>query len=401
MTELGDRRALSAAGAVPVSVQPPVAVGEPDAARIVRVEAKRRFLHAGAWWLWAGGMAAAAMRTTNPLLLGLALAVVAFVVAARRPMAPWARSFGTFLRLGLFVIAVRLMIQILFGTRFGDTTLFTLPAIELPAWAAGVTIGGPVTLEAMAQAFVQGLRLAVVLACFGAVNALCSPYRMLRSLPPVLYEAGVAVTVALSFAPQAVAAISALRAARRLRGRPVRGIRALPGLAVPVLEDALDRSIALAASMDSRGYGYRPPGAPGSPRTSAVLLLTGMLGVCIGVYGILDAGAPRLLGLPLLAGGALALTTALLVTSRRSSRTRYRPDPWRLPEWAVAASGATAAAGLALVAVHDPTAVGFETIPLQWPAFPLVAVAALLTGVAPAFCAPRPPTLPSTLEMSS
>jgi len=34
-----------------------------------------RALHPGAWWLWALGLAAAASRTTNPLLLALVVAV--------------------------------------------------------------------------------------------------------------------------------------------------------------------------------------------------------------------------------------------------------------------------------------------------------------------------------------
>ena len=45
-----------------------------------RVGRPRRLLHPGAWWLWAGGLAVVALRTTNPLLLGLVLGVVAFVV---------------------------------------------------------------------------------------------------------------------------------------------------------------------------------------------------------------------------------------------------------------------------------------------------------------------------------
>ena len=47
---------------------------------------RRRGLHPAAWWLWAGCLAGAASRTTNPLLLGSSAAVVAFVVAgAGRP----------------------------------------------------------------------------------------------------------------------------------------------------------------------------------------------------------------------------------------------------------------------------------------------------------------------------
>ena len=36
-----------------------------------RAAVERRFLHPGAWWLWAACGAVAALRTTNPLLLGL------------------------------------------------------------------------------------------------------------------------------------------------------------------------------------------------------------------------------------------------------------------------------------------------------------------------------------------
>ena len=41
-----------------------------------------------------------------------------------------------------------------------------------PEWAAALKVGGPVTLEAVMLAFYDGLRLAVILACMGAANAL-------------------------------------------------------------------------------------------------------------------------------------------------------------------------------------------------------------------------------------
>ena len=62
-----------------------------------------RILHPGAWWLWALGLAAAASRTENPVPLLLIIAVTWFVVAARRSSAPWARSYGAFLKLSLAV----------------------------------------------------------------------------------------------------------------------------------------------------------------------------------------------------------------------------------------------------------------------------------------------------------
>jgi len=363
--------------------------GRSATARRSRPE-RRRLLHPAAWWVWGGCLGAAALRTTNPLLLGLLLAVVAFVVAARRTDAPWARSFGSFLRLGVAVIVIRLVFQILFGNRLPGTTLVTIPSVTLPDWAAGVSVGGPVTLEGLVAAFYQGLRLAVLLACFGAASSLCSPYRLLRSLPAVLYEAGVAVTVALAFAPEAVMAAGQIREARRLRGRPTKGLAGMRGLALPVLEGALERSLALAASMDSRGYGRRADVSTKVRRLTTALTMTGMLAVMVGVYALLDGAAPGALGLPVLATGSLAVAVALFAGGRRSTRTRYRPDPWLGPEWLVAASGVVALAGMVaagrLGLDLDPS-----VYPLAVPTLPLLAAAALLVGLVPAVAAPRPP----------
>jgi energy-coupling factor transport system permease protein len=359
---------------------------------MTRPSTTRRGLHPVAWWLWAALVAAAAMRTTNPLLLALTVAVVAYVVSARRTDAPWARSFGFFLKLGVVVIVVRVVLEVLFGARLPGTTLFTLPSADLPSWAAAVTIGGPVTVEMVLHAFTQGLRLAVVLACFGAANTLASPYRLLKSLPAVLYEAGVVVTVALSFAPHVVIAAGRRREARRLRGRTAKGLRALPGVAVPVLEGALDRSIELAASMDSRGYGRRADLSPSVRRMAALSTAVGLLAVCGGVYGVLDSGAPSALRLPLLGAGAFVCAVALVAKGRRTPRTRYRPDAWGLPEWLVTACGAAALAGMAVAAAVDPSAVQTAFSPLAWPSVPMVAVAGLLVALLPAFLAPRPTT---------
>ena len=358
-----------------------------------RHPASRRALHPGAWWLWAGGLAAAAMRTTNPFLLALIIGVVAYVVAARRTSAPWARSFGSFARLAVFVVVFRMVIQVLVGERLPGTTLFTLPSVALPSWMAGVSLGGPVTLEALVMAFNQGLRLAAVLICFGAVNSLCSPYRMLRALPAALYEAGVAVTVALSFAPQAVLQAGRIREARRLRGRPVRGVAALRGMALPVLEGALDRSVSLAASMDTRGYGRRATVAPAVRSITSITTGLGLLAVAVGLYGVLDAGAPQALGLPLLGLGSVALAASLFTGGRRAVRTRYRPDPWRLAEWIVSLSGLVALGGMILAArlPDGSQALNPPAYPLVWPTLPLVAVAGIAVALLPSVAAPRPP----------
>jgi len=369
----------------------PARVRVPLRDRLVEASGLRP-LHPGAWWLWATGLAAAASRTTNPLLLGLVLAVAGYVVAARRTNAPWSRAYAFYLRMGIVVVAIRVVFAALFGAPVPGHVLFTLPEVELPDWAAGVRLGGPVTVEGVAGAVYAGLQLATMLACVGAANALANPRRMLRAVPGALYEVGVAVVVALSFTPQLIEGVTRVRAARRLRGRRHNGIRGLRGVAMPVLEGSLERSLELAAAMDARGFGRTTTAAPGADATrSGAVTLVGLLGVCAGLYGLLDAGSPGLLGLPVLALGAGVAAVGLHLGGRRSARTRYRPDRWGRQEWLVSACGIAAATTAVVASVTSPEAMFPSTSPLVWPALPLLPVVGLLVALLPAWLSPPPP----------
>lgn len=350
-----------------------------------------RPLHPGAWWLWALGLAAAASRTTNPLVLLLILAVAGFVVVARRSSAPWAYAYGAFLRLGLVIIVVRIVLQaVLSSESQGIHVIVDLPEVPLPDWAAGLKIGGMITWEAVITAFEQGLQLATIICCVGAANALASAQRLLRCMPGALYEVGVAAVVALTFAPQLVADAVRVRGAQRLRGHDGGARGGLRRTAMPVLEGALGRSVELAAAMDSRGYGRTTDVPVHTRRTTAVLVFSGVLGVCVGMYGLLDASVSSWLGLPMLALGALLACAGLVLGGHRTKRTRYRPDPWAAPEWLVAGSGVICATTLMLVARSDPSAVQ-PAYPLDMPTVPLLAILGVLIGVLPAVLAPVSP----------
>ncbi|WP_424215575.1 energy-coupling factor transporter transmembrane component T [Streptomyces sp. BI20] len=348
-------------------------------------------LHAGAWWLWALGLATAASRTTNPVLLALIVAVAGYVVAARRTDAPWARSYGAFLKLGLFVLGLRLLFSVLLGSPIpGSHHLFTLPELALPDWAQGIRFGGRVTAEQLVFATYDGLKLAALLVCVGSANALANPARLLKSLPAALYEAGVAVVVAMTFAPNLVADVVRLRTARRLRGRPTGGIRAILQIGLPVLEGALERSVAVAASMDARGYGRTADVPPAVRHTTSALTLGGLLGVCAGTYGLLASEGAGY-GLPVLLLGVVLALAGLRLGGVRSVRTRYRPDRWGARAWLVAGSGAAVAAALIWASTVDPEPLRPGVVPLVVPELPLWPAAAILLGLLPAFVAPVPP----------
>ena len=350
-----------------------------------------RPLHPVAWWTWAIGMGVAASRTTNPLVLGLIVAVVAWVVAARRSNATWARGIAGYLYLGLAAIAIRVVFRMLFDASDGGHVLFTLPEIPLPKAAAGIQIGGPVSLEGILAALYDGLRLATLVLCVGAANLLADPKRLLKAVPGALHEIGVAVTVTLSVAPQLVESVARVRAARRLRGGPTGWTGLLHQVGIPVLADALDRSLLLAASMDARGYGRTSAVAPRLRRATGILVLTGLVGACVGTYGLLDGTAPRYLGLPVLGIGLALGAAGFLMGNRRVHRSRYRPDPWRVPEWTVAAIGVAVAALFVALSSVDPSKLNPSLQPLQWPDLPPRIVAAVLLGSLPAWLAPAQP----------
>ena len=103
-----------------------------------------------------------------------------------------------------------------------------------------------------------------------------------------------AVAVAVTLAPQLVVSVGRVRAARRLRGRPG-GLRGVRGTVMPVLEEALERSVRLAASMDVRGYGRTEVVTPAAPHRPRGALLVGLAGLVVGSFALLDGSAPAVL----------------------------------------------------------------------------------------------------------
>jgi energy-coupling factor transport system permease protein len=352
-----------------------------------RITPLPRHLHPVAWWVWAIGLAVAVSRTTNPLLLGLGIGVAALVVSAKRGSSPWARAFGLYLWLGVFIVAVRVVLHVLVGYKFGTHRLWTLPSVDLP----GITLLGPVHLEGLLAAAVEGLRLASIIVCIGAANALANPKRLLRALPGALHEVGTAVVIAVTVAPQLAESVQRVRRARVLRGDGGTGLRAVGRVALPVLQDTLDRSLLLASAMDSRGYGRRVEQAPAARRLTGALTLVGLAGAAVGTYGLLDGTAPAATGAPMLIGGLALCALGLWVGGRSVQRTVYRRDRWGGPEWLVAASGVVAAVAMFVQQHRDPMALVLPVDPLGLPALPLLVVGGLLVAALPAFLAPDPP----------
>jgi energy-coupling factor transport system permease protein len=359
-----------------------------ETGRVVSAPRLARDLHPGAWWLWAMGLAAAATATTNPLLLLVIVGVAAVTVSLRRSDHPWSRSFRLYLAFGLVIVVIRVVFRVLLGGGHGEVVLVHLPTVPLPDWVAGIRLLGPVTLESLLAGLYDGMRLATIVICVGAANSLANPKRLLKSMPPALYEIGTAIVVAVALLPQLADSLRRVRAARQLRGVPGGRLGRLRGVVVPVMEDALERSMSLAAGMDARGYGRAGNLTAGRRRSTGTLMLAGLVGICVGTYALLDQTAPQWLVWPGLAGGVALAALGFWSAGRRVRRTRYRPDHWRTAELVVAASGIAVAVGVIGV-LRDQLDVLHPALDVV-PEVSLLALVVVLLGGVAAFASPAP-----------
>ena len=184
-----------------------------------------------------------------------------------------------------------------------------------------------------------------------------------------------------------------VRRAARLRGARPR-LRGLRPTVIPVLEGTMDRSLALAAAMEARGYGSRSAveTARGpAPWVQPTCVLGAVACVALAAYGLFDSAWPGWAPVALTAMAVLALVAASRV-DRSARRTVYRPQPWTVASSAVVAS-ATVCAGLLVlvvpVAIRQPAMVqaggarGITLLALL-PDLTVLALAAPLAAAAPA-----------------
>ena len=222
----------------------------------------KRSLHPLTMLIWALLLITAVVLTDSAWVALSAIGVATVLVKVRSDGSPWGRSYWIALRIGAVILIIRAVVGVLIGVPIPGRTLFTVPIIDLPSWMPGIRLGGAVTLERLSSSLHEGLIIATVIALFGAATSLTSPHKVLRTLQFFIYEVGITLVIATSLFPQLAQSARRIRLAQQLRGHEKVSWR---GLALPLLEESLSRSLQLAASMDSRGFGvsrkrsrYRP-----------------------------------------------------------------------------------------------------------------------------------------------
>jgi energy-coupling factor transport system permease protein len=338
------------------------------------------------WLLWALAAATSVQLAPNPLYVALVIAISALVVEGHAVEGPLRGAFPVLLLAGLAFATLRLVLTAA-TTHGGGDVLFTLPEATLPRLLGGFTVGGTVETEVVLRAAAEGWALVGILAAFGAFNAVVSHYELVLAAPRAFYEVGLAVTVALAFVPSTVAAVGAVREADRARtgGRVVRRGRLLRQV-VPILETGMERAVALAESMDARGFGHQPATRADA---GAGWLSLGAL-VCLGASFVALVGRADGVAAVLAVTGVAGVIGAVALTSRASNRVRYRRRRLTAADWALGGAAWVAPAALVVLAATDDATLVWPAERLALPGLNVVAVVALAALAIPALRTARP-----------
>jgi energy-coupling factor transport system permease protein len=340
--------------------------------------------HTWAWVLWLGAAALPAFTLQNPLYLVLVVASAWLVYTALGRSTPLGRSWGAFVRIGVFFLALSIPFNAL-SIHAGRIVLLRLPE----AWPI---VGGPITLEATLAGAANGLSLLAILAVFAAFNAGVDHYQLLRATPAFLFQAGVVVSIAITFVPQMVLAAREIRQAQRIRGHRLRGVRDLLPLIIPLLANGLERAIQLAETMEARGFGGTQERAP---RRQAVWVQLGTLAALLALLGGLFVLAYYPAGGPLgwsLAGLAIAGLLALFwFQGRGVRRSRYRSPRWQARDTTLAVTSLAVALAVLGARFLAPATLYYSPYPpaALLPAFNPWIGAALLPLALPALLSSR------------
>lgn len=274
------------------------------------------------WWTLGMGIALCASLTGQGLLL-LGFLLLSFVLlwifAEREKRASALRLYGF---LCASVLAIRLGFRIIFNQSDSmQVTALHLPRLSFVVLNQPIQLIGDVSWLSLNAGLIDGLRLAAIIMGFAMANTVANPRKLLRSTPSALYEVATAAAVAVNLAPQLVLSIRRISKARQLRGESA-GFSRIGGLLIPLLEDTVQRSLDLAASMDVRGFGRRGSLSKGTHLFSRLSSSAGLVLLSASIYLLLASNSPLWLSLALMCVSAALFWVTVRIANMQSTRTK-------------------------------------------------------------------------------
>lgn len=248
-----------------------------------------------------------------------------------RDESPWARSIRFYLILGFVVVVLRVLFRVVFNLADARTDIFlSLPSISIDlGFGNTLHLLGAISVLSMNAALVDGLRLAAIILAIGMANSLANPRKLLRATPGALYEIATAISIAINLAPQLITSLNRVRRSRGLRGHS-KGIKAIPGIVIPVLEDTIEQSMQLAASMSARGFGRRGNRTTKNVLITRITTFLALTFIVAGVAMLLISNSSQLIDLSVLVTGFVFAFVSFKLSSGRVNRTQYIVLRWQL-----------------------------------------------------------------------
>jgi energy-coupling factor transport system permease protein len=340
--------------------------------------------HTWSWVAWLLAAAVPAFTLGNPLYLALVLGAAWLVYAVLGRTSPLGSSWGGFVKLGILLFALTIPFNAL-SIHSGQIVLFSLPE----RWPI---VGGAITLEAVIAGLVSGLSLLAILVVFAAFNAAVDHYQLLRATPAFLFQAGVVLSIAITFVPQMVLSAREIREAQRIRGHRFRGLRDLLPLVMPLLASSLERAIQLAETMEARGFGSAVEPLSGRAALATQLgTLAALLALLVGLFVVTYLPQSGTWGWTLAGLGVGTVLAIFVLQGRRVQRSRYRRPRWQARDTVLAAASTTVLAAVVVARLAVPGALAYTPFPPSplLPPFNPLAAAPLLLLALPALLAPR------------
>jgi energy-coupling factor transporter ATP-binding protein EcfA2 len=149
-------------------------------------------------------------------------------------------------------VVLRVVYRVLFGgASGGELRLLDLPRIPLAGPFEHITLFGPVTIGGLTSAALSALPFAAVILAFGVLGVIVDVRGLFTkgAVRGPLRTISRAIVIAWATFPALLDSVRRVRVARELRGE-----RGAPSLIVPVFEHTIERALALAASMEVRGF---------------------------------------------------------------------------------------------------------------------------------------------------
>jgi energy-coupling factor transport system permease protein len=304
-------------------------------------------VHPGTWWLLGLSLAFCASALANFGSLCAFMLITLSLLYLARNQTSWRQSVTFYLLTALAVIFVRVAFRVIFNFDSQADIALDLPSVRLNLGNLGqVELFGRVSWSALTSGLRDGMRLAAVILSIGLANTLANPRKLLKHTPAALYEVATAFVIAINMAPQLISSAGRVRQARELRGRSRRH-NMLSGLLIPVLEDTLERSFALAANMDARGFGRTGNLTVLQRKMSRVSSFTSVILLTVGTYVILTT-VETFASFSIFAVAIALLVISLRITGSASIRTRYRVQRFGVADFAVAFSSVSLCALVAI-----------------------------------------------------